>query len=144
MEKGANIHLIEQPEYKRRWNVEPWDSHQERAVRSWLLDRLESPRYWGEAALTTCARLADLAQADPEFMAVGEIARGRADFDVAAFIAELVTSEAVPFLPVLRYKHSGKQKRDAWERTWALQRREDAGENVGNISVPPKYVSTDS
>ena len=40
---GANpqIALIEQPEYKRRWNTEPWDSQVQRALKSWLLDRLE-------------------------------------------------------------------------------------------------------
>ena len=30
-----------------------------------------------------------------------------------------------------------------WEETWELQRREDAGENVGPIPVPPKYTSAD-
>jgi hypothetical protein len=41
-------------------------------------------------------------------------------------VTELVVSEAVPFLPVLRYKASGLRKREVWERTWELQRREDA------------------
>ena len=42
IESDPNIRLIEQPEYKRRWNTEPWDSQLERALRQWLLDRLES------------------------------------------------------------------------------------------------------
>ena len=42
IESNPNIALIERPEYKRRWNTEPWDQQQERALRSWLLDRLES------------------------------------------------------------------------------------------------------
>ena len=37
-----NIALIERPEYKRRWNTEPWAHQRERALRAWLLDRLES------------------------------------------------------------------------------------------------------
>jgi hypothetical protein len=41
-------------------------------------------------------------------------------------VGELVASESVPFLPVLRYKASGLRKRDIWERTWVQQRREDA------------------
>jgi hypothetical protein len=41
-------------------------------------------------------------------------------------VAELVEAEAVPFLPVLRYKLSGLRKREIWERTWQLERREDA------------------
>ena len=40
-------------------------------------------------------------------------------------VAELVEAEAVPFLPVLRYKVAGLRKREIWERTWELQRRED-------------------
>jgi len=39
---NPNIALIEQPEYKRRWNTEPWESQVQRALKSWLLDRLES------------------------------------------------------------------------------------------------------
>ena len=42
IESDPNIRLIEQPEYKRRWNTEPWDSQLERALREWLLGRLES------------------------------------------------------------------------------------------------------
>lgn len=42
IESNPNIALIEQPEYKRRWNTEPWDSQVERALREWMLLRLES------------------------------------------------------------------------------------------------------
>jgi hypothetical protein len=41
IESDPNIRLIEQPEYKRRWNTEPWESQLERALRDWLLNRLE-------------------------------------------------------------------------------------------------------
>jgi len=42
IESDHNIGLIERPEYTRRWNIEPWEVQQERALRGWLLDRLES------------------------------------------------------------------------------------------------------
>ncbi|WP_416670060.1 BREX-2 system adenine-specific DNA-methyltransferase PglX [Egbenema bharatensis] len=42
IETDKNIGLIEQPEYKRRWNTEPWESQLERALQNWLLNRLES------------------------------------------------------------------------------------------------------
>ena len=45
--------------------------------------------------------------------------------------------------PVAINTEAGLRKRTQWEDTWALQRREDAGEDVGNIPVPPKYKSTD-
>ena len=41
VETNSNIALIEQPEYKRRWNTEPWEPQLEQVLRNWLLDRLE-------------------------------------------------------------------------------------------------------
>ena len=32
---------------------------------------------------------------------------------------------------------------ELWERTWDLQRKRDAGEDVGDIPVPPKYATAD-
>ena len=82
-------------------------------------------------------------------------------------MAELVEAESVPLLPVLRYKPSSLRKREEWEKTWALQRQEDAidartklpkdhpdhlteldakalkKKQVGTIPVPPKYTSAD-
>ncbi|MGL4419375.1 MAG: BREX-2 system adenine-specific DNA-methyltransferase PglX [Gemmataceae bacterium] len=143
IETNKEIGLIEKPEYKRRWNTEPWAEQQERALKDWLLDRLESPRYWPNVELQSTARLADRASTDTEFMQVAALYRDRPDFDVAALVAELVEGESVPFLPVLRYKTTGLRKRVVWERTWDLQRQEDAGKSVGDIPVPPKYTTAD-
>jgi len=96
-----------------------------------------------EPALTSANRLADRARRDPEFMQIAELYAGRADFEPSALVAALVAAESVPFLPVLRYTESGLRKREQWESTWDLQRREDAGEPVGEIPVPPKYKSAD-
>jgi hypothetical protein len=41
IETNKEIGLIERPEYKRRWNAEPWDEQEQRALKNWLLDRLE-------------------------------------------------------------------------------------------------------
>lgn len=147
-----NIALIERPEYKRRWNSQSWEVLEKTALRDWLLARLESPRYWTSSAdlspqLTSTSRLADAAQKDADFMQMAAIYTGHADFDASQLVAELVLSEAVPFLPVLRYSETGLRKRAQWEDTWALQRREDAGEDlassVGKIPVPPKYQNKD-
>ena len=59
-------------------------------------------------------------------MQVAELYAGRRDFDTAAMVANLVESEAVPFLPVLRYADTGLRKRTEWEACWAKQRQEDA------------------
>ena len=143
IEDNRSIALIEQPEYKRRWNVEPWEQGQERALREWMLARLEGQEIWSGADLKSVSKLADRVRRDAEFMQVAELYRGRADFDVTPLVAELVESNAVPFLPVLRYRPTGIRKRAAWEHTWELQRREDAREEVGEIPVPPKYASAD-
>jgi hypothetical protein len=167
IESDHAIRLIEQPEYKRRWNTEPWDERQTRALRDWLLNRLEDARYWPHPELTTCAALADKVRRDPEFTTVADLCRGRSDYDLTELVAELVESEAVPFLPVLRYKPSGLRKRVAWEETWAKQRQEDAidartqlpetdpnrlsaveakalkRQKIGDVPVPPKYETKD-
>ncbi|MGE0144225.1 MAG: BREX-2 system adenine-specific DNA-methyltransferase PglX [Planctomycetota bacterium] len=143
IENNPDIRLIEQPEYKRRWNIEPFQKQLNRAQRHWLLDRLEAPHFWSEPRLTTTARFAELLRKDTDFVQVANLYRGRDDYDFDALVRELVTDEGVPFLPVQRYKPSGLRKREVWERTWDLQRREDAGEDVGQIPVPPKYTSAD-
>ena len=143
IESHKEIGLIEKPEYKRRWNAEPWQVQEQRALKGWLLDRLESPSYWPGVDLQTKARLADRGSGDTEFMRVAALYRGRPDFDVAALVSELVEAESVPFLPILRYKPTGLRKRAVWERTWDLERKQDAGEDVGEIPVPPKYATAD-
>lgn len=126
IEAERNLGLIERPEYKRRWNREPWAAQRDRALRGWLLERLETAAYWPAPRLRSVRELAAQAQADGEFMQVAELYRRDTGFNVIALLAELVSDEAVPALPVLRYKDSGLRKRRVWERTWALQRREDA------------------
>ena len=139
IETDPNIRLIEQPEYKRRWNTEPWESQLERALRGWLLDRLESyfdfdgrmnddarPTAKLAIALISVGKLADVARQDPEFHQVGEIFKDDAAFDVTKLVTELVEAESVPLLPILRYKPTGLAKRIEWEHTWDLQRQEDS------------------
>jgi hypothetical protein len=143
IEKNADVRLIEQPEFKRRWNVEPFAEQLQRAQRSWLLDRMEDPNFWSEPRLLSTARFADLLHHDADFVQVANLYRGSDHYDFGALVRELVEAESVPFLPVLRYKPTGLRKRAAWERTWDLQRDEDAGKKVGPIDVPPKYVGAD-
>jgi hypothetical protein len=138
IETNRNIGLIEQPEYKRRWNTEPWEAQLERTLRNWLLDRLESyfdfdgrmndggkPTARIDLALISITRLADVARQDASFMQVGELYRNDPAFDTTRLVAELVEAESVPMLPILRYKPGGLRKRQKWEQTWNLQRQED-------------------
>ena len=137
---SPQIGLIEQPEYKRRWSDAPWAEKVTTALHDWLLVRLESyfdidgrmndkgePTAKIDVSLVNTAKIADVASKDAEFREVGRLYReGREDYDVTKLVTELVESESVPLLPVLRYKPTGLDKRRAWERTWELQRAEDA------------------
>ncbi len=148
IERDRSIGLIERPEYKRRWSTPAWKDLERVALRDWLLDRLEASELWPASVdqpphLTTVNRLADAVRADADFMQVAELYAGHSGFDVTQVVGELVAGESVPFLPALRYTDTGLRKRAQWEDTWALQRREDAGEKVGKIPVPPKYQSKD-
>jgi len=143
IEQDRAIGLIERPEYKRRWNWEAWDSLQAKALKTWLLNRLEDKALWAEPRLTTTARLADVMRRDGDFLEVVRLYTGRIDADLTETVTELVLGEAVPFLAAYRYRDAGLRKRKVWEQVWELQRREDAGEDVGAIPVPPKYASGD-
>lgn len=147
IETDRTIGLLERPEYKRRWNDTPWDELQQTALRDWLLDRLETEAYWPrnpeQPQILSTWRLSELARRDSDFVQVAGVYAGEDSPDLYALVTALVDAEAVPSLPVQRYTESGLRKRAQWEATWGLQRREDAGEPVGPIPVPPKYQSKD-
>ena len=77
-------------------------------------------------------QLADEVTRDADMMSVLALWEGRPDVPVTESLEKLLADEAVPFLAAYRYKDSGLRKREAWEETWALQRREDRGEKVGH------------
>jgi len=147
IEADRNIGLIERPEYKRRWNDTPWAELQQTALRDWLLDRLETEAYWPrnpeQPQILSTWRLSELARRDRDFQHVAAVYTGGDSPDLHALVTELVGAESVPSLPAQRYSDTGLRKRAQWEATWDLQRREDAGEDVGRIPVPPKYQSKD-
>lgn len=142
IESDRSVRLLEKPEYKRRWASETWEKQEERALRGWLLDRLEDRRFWfdnqGRPAPRSIGQLADDVARDAELMSVLALWEGRPDVSTTASLTKLLVDEAVPFLAAYRYKESGLRKRADWEATWALQRREDAGETLpAPIPVPP-------
>jgi hypothetical protein len=147
IESNSLIRLLERPEYKRRWASEPWEKQQEHALRGWLLNRMEDRVLWfdrqGRPAARSVSQLADVVSRDEDFLSVLSLWDGTRDVDVVKALTQLLTDEAVPYLAAQRLKDSGLRKFEAWEQTWDLQRREDAGEDVGSIPVPPKYTSAD-
>lgn len=145
------IALLEQPEYKRRWQTDLWADKVTAALSDWLLTRLEEPGLWRDAngmprplsinqlagVIETSGELADLRQ-------VLSLWSSKRDATTAVMLADLLKDEAVPYLKGLRYKGTGIRKRAEWEATWEAQRREDAGElTAEEVPVPPNYTSTD-
>ncbi|MFE2496151.1 BREX-2 system adenine-specific DNA-methyltransferase PglX [Streptomyces scopuliridis] len=151
IESSRAIGMVERPEYKRRWATEGWDVLQERALKSWLLDRIENRDHWfqdGQPTLLTRAQLASALSLDEDFVSVAELYAPRKE--LATVVADLLADEHVPFLAALRYKPAGLKKRADWERVWDLQRQEDAAADEpakrkirDSIPVPPKYTSAD-
>ncbi|MFE3657310.1 BREX-2 system adenine-specific DNA-methyltransferase PglX [Streptomyces sp. NPDC059165] len=152
IESNRAIGMVERPEYKRRWATEGWDALQEKALRSWLLDRMENRDHWfdenGQPTILTLARLTDALSRDEDFVSVAKLYAPRKE--LAKVVAELITDEHVPFLSALRYKPAGMKKRADWEEVWDLQRKEDAAPDEpakrkirDSIPVPPKYTSAD-
>ena len=143
VESDRFIGLVERPEYKRRWNVESWHDQEQRALRRWLLDRLESPAYWPEIRLATVRALAERAGTDADFRQVAARYAGHTSVDLDSLVEALVESESVPALPILRYKPSGLAKRTDWERTWARQRQEDLIDAEVEASTPRREDETE-
>ncbi|GLU49008.1 BREX-2 system adenine-specific DNA-methyltransferase PglX [Nocardiopsis ansamitocini] len=152
IESNRAIGMVERPEYKRRWATEGWDAMRQKALKSWLLDRVEDRAHWFDAdggpTVTTLARLADRLSGDEDFAAVAELYAPRQD--LAKTVRELLSEEHVPFVSALRYKPAGLKKRADWEHVWDLQRDEDAASDEPakrkvreRTPVPPKYTSAD-
>jgi hypothetical protein len=145
IERNRNIGLIERPECKRRWQSEPWEARERTALTTWLLDRCEERSLWydGDSPRPmTVNRLADRLRADADVVSVARLLKGP-DADLADVLREIIADEHVPFLAQYRYKPSGLEKRRQWERTWDLQRKEDAEGKRLDIPVPPKYAGAD-
>ncbi|GAA0438072.1 BREX-2 system adenine-specific DNA-methyltransferase PglX [Streptomyces luteireticuli] len=152
IESNRAIGMVERPEYKRRWATEGWDAMRQKALKSWLLDRVEDRKHWfdasGNPTITTLARLAENLSADEDFASVAELYAPRQD--LAKTIRELLSEEHVPFVSALRYKLTGLKKRADWEQVWELQREEDAAPDEPakrkvreRTPLPPKYTSAD-
>ena len=143
---SPELSQIETALYKRAWR----DSEQNVAgarhraevnhsqLERWLADTAES---WAKARpqpFTLEAMVAGL-QADERVQRVAGALTGREDYSLSELIAGLLAADSVPDHPFHTYTEAGLTKRQVWEDVWALQRREDAGENVGTIPVPPEY-----
>nr|WP_020140015.1 BREX-2 system adenine-specific DNA-methyltransferase PglX [Streptomyces sp. 351MFTsu5.1] len=154
IERRKDIALIERPECKRRWSVEPWEKKEKAALRTWLLDRCEDPALWfslregvKQPRTLTVNQLADALSSDADFNSVAALYASdhlnKPDLPLGQVLADVVADEHVPYLAAMRYKDPGLRKREQWEEVWEQQREEDRTGRQLNIPVPPKYASAD-
>jgi hypothetical protein len=151
LRSSPDIGQIEQPLYKRPWLGKQGVFHRDAwsfedklalALREAIAAQVEKGLSLGTSPCST-RNLVGAIQAKVTTNALCEFAARSSSSDAERLIGDEVTGAAVPFLAALRHLPPGLEKRLAWERTWDLQRREDAGEDVGQIPVPPKYDQKD-
>lgn len=165
--ENRSLNLIEKPEFKRRWSTTSWDEELFKALKSWLLERIENHYLKHDSELTTCAGLSDRVRTDDDFNKVAAHYTGNDLFDIQKLVVDLVATESIPQMAPARYKPSGITKFRAWQETWDKQREEDAidartelpedhgdylskdaaeemkQQQIGNIPVPPRYANKD-
>jgi SAM-dependent methyltransferase len=147
---NQSVALLENPVQKRLWRgIQGVFGRYDRtyaektatALKAWLADRVEAAAMERTGAFSLDQIVASL-QDDPSVLAVSELLAGRRDFNLSQLVAETLFGDMLPNHRFHIYKPAGLVKREAWERTWEDQRREDAGEKV-TPEVPPSYGSVD-
>ncbi|MGM8930216.1 BREX-2 system adenine-specific DNA-methyltransferase PglX [Salinicola halophyticus] len=136
IEENRWIKLVEQPEYKRRWNREPWEKRQLRALKEWLLDRLEEEAKANGPELLTGAQLADRVRHDEKFQQVGELYTDNPLFDAQQLVTVLIAIDEVPQMAPARLKPAAMKKFRAWQETWDKQRQEDVIDAEFGVAEP--------
>lgn len=151
IEESSELRLLEDPMYKRPWEgrrgifghgVRTWEERVIDACEQWLLDEVERIVGGSESPISMREIAMQLLRA-PKASAVIELLHAKHGDNVAVMLSTLADADAVHFLAPGRFTDSGLEKRARWEHTWDLQRREDAGDSVGDIPVPPKYDHED-
>jgi hypothetical protein len=143
---NAAVRTIERYMFKRLWRdteenvVERVfrEKHDKAQVSTWLLDKIEAAAAKRATPFTVGRIASDLMEEPTVVVAVGYLA-GRQSFALDQLVKHAVEQNAVPNNPAHVYTEAGQAKRRAWEAVWALQRREDAGEKIDGIPVPPEY-----
>ena len=119
----AEVRLMEQPTFKRRWLFTDWTAGVEEARRTEFLGRCEG----------RC--MAEVEVRSGRFLASG--------LDETGPVAQWIGEDAVPYLAAYRHTESGLEKRTQWEHVWDLQRAEDRGDKVASFDPASKYDSKD-
>jgi hypothetical protein len=149
---SSALRLIECALFKRQWrdtddNITEFEFRRQvddLLLRGLLFDKAEQvvSQCADRHRVLTIREIAQEFATDPKVLVVAELLTGESSPDLERLLTELIGTDAVPHVAALRYTDTGLEKRAVWERTWDLQRREDAGERI-DVPVPPKYDSKD-
>jgi hypothetical protein len=112
--------------------------HDGAQLEKWLTDRVEDAASYRRKAFTSSRLAADIMQDSRVGVAAEVLAKSRA-YSHEGMVAAIVEAEGIPSHPFHVYTDVGMVKRQSWERTWDLQRYEDAGGTVGEIPLPQEY-----
>lgn len=144
-----NVALIEVPEFKRRWfrsggkfdgdNVTNEDLLSI-GIRAFLLDEMER-RVAGTPRQCSVRKVVSEEAEAPKSRVLAALLWDEAS--VQEQLSSLIEGEMVPFASAASFTNEGAERHAQWQSTWALQRREDRGEAVGDIPIPPKYDQKD-
>ena len=140
IEGDDKLQLLETFPFKRRWQLPDLDKESVKAAEDWLLDRLEDLFAAGGAlSEPTPYRLEEIVAAwtaDPRVAAAAAVFEGTTDVDLTLVAEKLLAAESLPDNPWRLYAESGLRKLDQWKEVWALQDREDAGEDERHQRAP--------
>lgn len=148
LRNSKQLRILETSTHKRMWagrrgvfghNVSSFEDDLTDGARTWMLDEIERALTALHATRTRASLTSALVARD-DAQRVASLTPEAAAPD---FLNDAIAHEAVPFLAAYRYTDTGLEKRAQWEETWDLQRREDAGEKIPNIPVPPRYDAKD-
>lgn len=146
LQNNEAVALIESYMYKRLWRdteenvVERAfrEKHDKGQLSTWLLDRIEEAAS-KRTGLFDASRIAADLMEQLDVLVVVECLMDTQSFALDQLVLEIFRENSVPNHPAHIYTLSGQAKRQVWESVWALQRREDAGEEVGAIPETPEY-----
>ncbi|MGG2459217.1 BREX-2 system adenine-specific DNA-methyltransferase PglX [Streptomyces sp. RGM 3693] len=151
-----DISLIERPEYKRRWEAEPWENRERFALRGWLLDRCEKRALWfhvrngfEQPRTLTVGQLADELEKQTDADSILNIASlyaahlGKPNLSLQYILQDVLDAEHVPYLAAYRYTDSGLLTHKRWEWVWEFQRKADYATKSDDIQVPPPFGKND-
>lgn len=152
IQENPSLSVLEQPEYKRRWNASSWDAVIGEILRGRLLDHCESPQLWWEASpegrrpvTRTVRGLAELLGRDDAFMELA--AQYAPRMSVSDVLLQLLADEHVPQAAPLLYRATGLHKRAEWEQLWVVQRQKDrrgaVDHDADREQLPPRFTSAD-